>query len=118
MIQEKDENIVITYRPDGKKGVIITKAHYEMLSTFILATLDEQAELTLHDLLDKANMELADSIDSDVAWFLLQVKLDLEARDYIRTVVAPYNKRIYLLRITRTGQRKVRSERSLQTDNV
>lgn len=113
---KQEEDLLVTYRPDGKKGVVITKGHYETLSTFILSLLDEENDQSLQTILHRAQNELVDSIDSDVAWFLLQVKLDLEAREFIRSVVAPYNKRVFLLKITRLGQRKLRelkAERSL-----
>lgn len=107
------EELMITYRPDGKKGIAMTRRQYDILSLFILTLLETDDDQTLQTILDRAQNELIDAIDSDVAWFVLQVKLDLEARDFIRTVQAPYNRRVCLLSITRAGQRKLRADRSL-----
>ena len=99
-----------TLRPDGKKGIVLLKRYYEQLSYFILSSVYAQEQLTLHELLEKGEQQLADSIDSEITWYLLQVKLDLEARGFIKPITPVYQKRLYLLKITRLGVKKLKSK--------
>jgi hypothetical protein len=99
-----------TLRPDGKKGIVLLKHYYEQISNFILSSVYAQEQLTLHELLEKGEQKLADAIDSEITWYLLQVKLDLEARGYIKSVTPVYQKRLYLLKITRLGVKKLKSK--------
>jgi len=115
-VSEREGNIT-TWRPDGKKGITMLKSHYSKMVSYVLALLDSRDDVTLNELLECAQTEFSDSIDSDVAWYILQVKLDLEARDLIRVVSAQHNKRVFFLRITRQGQKKVRLERQLDDWN-
>ena len=110
---QNENEVIWTYRPDGKKGVQIARAQYNLLVSFILSTLDRGEEMTLQQLLEKAQAEISESIDADVAWFTLQVKLDLEARDLVRVVSPAHNKRLFLLKITRAGQKKIRLEKQI-----
>ena len=105
------DDIIWTYRPDGKKGTQIPRAQYNLLASFILNTLSNYNEITLQQLLEKAQAEISESNDSDVAWFILQVKLDLEARDLVRVISSSHNRRLFLLKITRAGQKKIRMEK-------
>jgi|SRR5688572_6963385 hypothetical protein len=107
------EETVVTFRPGGKKGTTMLKSHYDQMASYILSLLDNDENVTLNSLVEKAQADISDSIDSDVAWYILQVKLDLEARDLIRVVPAPYNKLLFFLRITRQGQKKIRLEKQL-----
>ena len=112
-MKDQDETVV-TFRPGGKKGTTMLKSHYDQMASYILSLLDRDANVTLNSLVEKAQADISDSIDSDIAWYILQVKLDLEARDLIRAVPAPYNKLLFFLRITRQGQKKIRLEKQLE----
>jgi hypothetical protein len=105
--------MIETLRPDGKKGVAMTEAHYKMLSTYILSALDTEEPFTLNRLLEKVLEDFTDSIDSDLSWYVLQVKLDLEARGYIRTITPAYKKRLFLLKLTRQGQKQLQQQKLL-----
>ncbi|MBT1708698.1 hypothetical protein KK062_10710 [Fulvivirgaceae bacterium PWU5] len=105
---------IVTLRPDGKKGVVMLKHHYDEICTFVLSVLDTEEEtFTLHALLERAQSGLSDMIDSDVSWYVLQVKLDLEAQGLIKVVTPPYKKRLFLLKLTRQGARQLRNQKAL-----
>ncbi|HEY3405446.1 MAG TPA: hypothetical protein VGK59_18815 [Ohtaekwangia sp.] len=110
---KQGDEIIWTYRPDGKKGTQISRAQYNLLASFILNVLNAHEEVTLQQLLEKAQAEISESIDSDVAWYILQVKLDLEARDLVRVISSSHNRRLFLLKITRAGQKRIRLEKQL-----
>lgn len=82
---------ILTWHPAGKKGVYIAKKDYDLLCEFILTVLRAQ-EITLKDLIEMGDSQLALKIDRDISWQILVVKLDLEARGLITTVLklAPY----------------------------
>ena len=90
------------------------KSHYDQMASYILSLLDNDDNVTLNALVEKAQADIPDSIDSDIAWYILQVKLDLEARNLIRVVPASFNKLLFFLRITRLGQKKIRLEKELE----
>lgn len=75
-------------QPQGKKGLMILKKHYNMLCIFILTMLESKGQITLTELLDTANQKLNNEY-MDVRWMLLNVKLDLEAKGLIRLRYAP-----------------------------
>lgn len=101
------EHTIKTLRPDGRKGVTLSRADYERLSTSILNTLDAVEEMTLNTLLDNV---LQNPV-GDAGWQILQIKLDLEARGLIKVYTPLYEKRMIYIKLTREGQRKVRFTR-------
>lgn len=104
---------MVTLRPDGRRGVVMSTRTYDSLSGFILTSLDNTVNLTLNDVLEKAQRKFSDSIEN-VAWCTLQVKLDLEARGWIKVVEPVYQKRLFFIKLTRQGNKKIRMEKSLQ----
>lgn len=107
------EEIILTLRPDGRRGVVMSTRTYDLLCGFILTSLDKGVDLTLNDVLEKAQLKFSESIEN-VAWCTLQVKLDLEARGWIKVVEPVYQKRLFFIKLTRQGSKKIRAERSLQ----
>lgn len=101
---EEDE-LVWLYKPEGKKGIQIVKREYSLLSVFILDAALKSTELVMADLLAMAEAAMAEVLQNEIAWNTLQVKLDLEARQYIRVVPASHNKRIQYIKITREGRK-------------
>jgi len=104
---------MLTLRPDGRRGVVMLTRTYDLLSGFILTSLDKAVDLTLNDVLEKAQAKFSESIEN-VAWCTLQVKLDLEARGLIKVVEPIYQKRLFFIKLTRLGSKKIRTEKSLQ----
>lgn len=82
----KDEERFLTLHPAGKKGVNILKRRYDLIKDYILKAVEEAGEITYQDLSDKAVEELSDNFDGKVIWYIVSVKLDLEARGIIERI--------------------------------
>jgi len=80
------EEKILTLHPQGKKGVNISLAKYEQIKEFILNTIRTKKEITFKDLTDLAVSELTDKFDGKVSWYVVSVKLDLEARKLIERI--------------------------------
>lgn len=77
---------ILTQHPQGKKGVNILKTKYDFIKDFILKTIEENGQISYSNLSDKAVEDLSDNFDGKVAWYIVSVKLDLEARGIIERV--------------------------------
>ena len=82
---EKEEKI-LTLHPQGKKGVNILKRRYDQIKSYILETIQEYEEITFDQLSDLGVTDLKDKFDGKVLWYIVTVKLDLEARGVIERV--------------------------------
>lgn len=100
---------VSTLREDGRQGESIPKIEYQAWSHFILSTLAIDEELTLTDLLERAQQKAAESgvSTNKTSWYVLQVKRDLEARQFIKVVPSAVRKHTFLLKLTWQGRSKV-----------
>lgn len=100
---------ISTLREDGRPGESMPKVEYQAWSHFILTTLAIDEELTLTDLLERAQIKAAESgsTNSMTSWYVLQVKRDLEARQLIRVVPSSIRKHTFLLKLTWQGRSKV-----------
>lgn len=83
---EKKEEKFMTLHPAGKKGVNILKRRYDVIKDYILKEISKSGEMTYQDLSDKAVRDLSDRFDGKVAWYIVSVKLDLEARGTIERI--------------------------------
>lgn len=72
--------------PQGKAGVNILKRRYDFIKDFIVNTISEKEVITFESLSDKAVEELTNSFDGKVLWYIVTVKLDLEAREIIERI--------------------------------
>lgn len=92
---EKEERI-LTLHPNGKKGVNILQKKYAIIRKFILNTVAKNTEISYEDLNDLAIEELSDSFDGKVGWYVVSVKLDLEARGIIERIpkTSPHKLRV------------------------
>lgn len=104
-MEDELERTVTTLRPDGKKGFTMKKHYYESLSVYILSKVSTEENLTLPQLLEYAQRDLPCDSESMKSWYILQVKLDLEARDLIRLTKLPYDPRSFFLKVTRKGKK-------------
>jgi len=89
---------ILTWHPAGKKGAYIAKREYDVISDFILSVLKTQ-EITLKDLIELGDVQLVHKIEKDISWYILVVKLDLEARGLIGTVLKPVPYRAQFLKL-------------------
>ncbi len=78
-MQEK----VLTLHPDGKQGVNIDKGKYETIRQAILSVMGEQEETFFKDLPGEVEQKVGTGFDGSISWYVVTVKLDLEARGLI-----------------------------------
>jgi len=81
----KDDRI-LTLHPQGKKGVNILRRRYDLIKEYILNSVKQHGEITYQDLSDQAEEDLANKFDGKVVWYVVSVKLDLEARGIIERI--------------------------------
>jgi hypothetical protein len=92
------EEKILTLHPEGKMGVNILKRRYDLVNDFIILTLRQHGEITFKDLTDLAIESLTDTFDGKVNWYLVTVKLDLEARGIIERTQGPGPQKLRLKR--------------------
>jgi len=80
------EDRIMTLHPQGKQGVNILQRRYDVIKKFILDTVHEYGEITYSELTDIAVDDLSRSFDGKVVWYIVSVKLDLEARNIIERI--------------------------------
>lgn len=82
--------------PGGKKGVNILKRRYDVISAFILKTIKERKEILFEEMTDLAIDQLSASFDGKIVWYIVTVKLDLEAKKIIERIpkTGPHNIRL------------------------
>lgn len=80
------EEKILTLHPQGKQGVNILKRRYDQIKDFIESTITREKQISFDRLTDLAVDELKDKFDGKVLWYLVTVKLDLEARNVIERV--------------------------------
>lgn len=81
-----NETKIMTLHPSGKQGVNILKRRYDVIKEFILKTLKSKKEISFEELTDRAVKSLARTFDGNVVWYMVTVKLDLEARKLIERI--------------------------------
>ncbi|MBL0745438.1 DUF6958 family protein [Chryseolinea lacunae] len=106
----KREEVFRTLRADRREGVLLVKEEYDALSSFILSTIEKAEGLSLHDLLEKAHQEIGSRLEGDLAWKILQVKMDLEARGFLEIVTPTRKRHAFTIKLTRQGLSKIRYE--------
>ncbi len=77
---------ILTLHPQGKKGSNISRTKYETVKNFILKTIEKQKEISYESLSDLAIEKLQKNFDGKVIWYVVTVKLDLEARGIIERI--------------------------------
>ncbi len=80
------EEKIQTLHPQGKQGVNILKRRYDVIKDFILETVKKHGEITYEEVSDLAVKKLTPTFDGKVVWYVVTVKLDLEAREIIERV--------------------------------
>lgn len=91
-----DSDRIMTLHPQGKKGVNILRRRYIFIKDFILKTIKSHEEISYKNLNDLAVEELTEIFDGKVSWYIVSVKLDLEARKIIERIpkTSPHRLRI------------------------
>ena len=76
------EERILTLHPQGKAGVNIKRAKYEAVRAAILQAIDAAGVLSFGELPARCAALLPD-FDGSISWYVISVKLDLEARGVI-----------------------------------
>ncbi len=87
-----------TLHPAGKNGVNINKGKYDMVRQAIEETLQEQPGITFSGLTDAVGERIDDVFDGSVGWYVVSVKLDLEARGVVERVDGRSPQRLRLVK--------------------
>lgn len=87
---------IITLHPDGKKGVNIDSSKYNQVRETLIGILDDQPEITYQEMDKIANQQLKGNFTGSISWYVVTVKLDLEARGIIERIpgTSPHKIRI------------------------
>ena len=80
------EEKILTLHPQGKRGVNISMQKYDVMKTAIIETLTEFEALTFTELTQKNSEKLTGSFDGNIEWYVITVKLDLEARKILEGI--------------------------------
>ncbi|PJB57504.1 MAG: hypothetical protein CO098_11405 [Bacteroidetes bacterium CG_4_9_14_3_um_filter_41_19] len=80
------EEKIITLHPLGKKGANISLVKYQQIKDFIVETIAKHGEITFTKLSEIALKELTGKFDGKIKWYVVTVKLDLEARQIIERI--------------------------------
>jgi hypothetical protein len=81
----KDEERILTKHPQGKYGVSISKAKYDLIKSSIIDCLKVKP-LTQDELIACVTKRLQSKFEGSMKWYAENVKLDLEARGEIERV--------------------------------
>ncbi len=81
-----EEEKFLTLHPQGKKGVNILKRRYDFIKDYILKTVKKHGAIEYQELSDMAIRDLSSDFDGKVVWYIVSVKLDLEARGIIERI--------------------------------
>ena len=77
---------ILTLHPKAKKGVNISRIKYDLIKEYLLQKIKSNHTISYQDLNDLAVKELSDTFEGKVAWYVVTVKLDLEARGLIERI--------------------------------
>lgn len=80
------EERILTLHPAGKKGTNILLSKYNIIKDAMLEIIQKEKEISYEDLSDRMIAEMQDSFDGKVIWYVVSVKLDLEARGIIERI--------------------------------
>jgi hypothetical protein len=76
-----------TLHPDpSKQGVNISRAKYDLIRETILDLIRDRGEITFADLTTQCKEQLAGRFEGSIPWYVVTVKLDLEARGEIERI--------------------------------
>ena len=80
------EDKILTLHPEGKKGVNISRAKYDMIRQAILNAIRSQGTITFKGLVSLIDYNLRNRFEGSIPWYVTTVKLDMEARGEIERI--------------------------------
>jgi len=88
---------IMTLHPQGKQGVNIDRSKYDTVRAAIEQVLREQPGTTFSQLTELVAERIGGTFDGSVSWYVVSVKLDLEARGVVQRVDARSPQRLRLV---------------------
>ena len=85
----EEEKILTLHPEEGKQGVNISRAKYEMIRQAILNAIRSQGSITFQGLVSLIDYNLRNRFEGSIPWYVTTVKLDLEARGEIERAPGP-----------------------------
>jgi len=101
---EKNNELIETEHPHKSKGVRIEREAYAAAADLILQQIRYEEDTTLATLIAEAEKTIKSY--PNVAWLVFHVKLDLEAKGFIRLMPSRLKRNAFVLRLTSKAQRK------------
>jgi hypothetical protein len=93
-------NQILTAHPAKKHGIPISRELYDTLSRFIIETVSSDNNSTSMRLLVEADARFAEL--PNLYWYVIHVKLDLEARGFIQ-IASSSSQKSKFLKVTMKG---------------
>lgn len=93
---------ILTLHPQMKQGVNLDRSKYQQIRRAILDTIATYKTVTLKELTRSVTERLKNSFEGKIPWYVVTVKLDLEARRIIE-------------RVPRTRPHQIRRRRNRRT---
>lgn len=109
--KEKGNEILCTIRPGGRKGILISAQAYRELGYFILGTISSNRYLQFSELLARAPKTIPGIDDYNIPWYILQLKLDLEARGLLQKDHNPFRRQRPFIKLTKHGATTLRKRK-------
>ena len=100
-------NIIVTQHPEGKKGANISRTDYHLICESIFSVLQQTEKLTLNELIDQVQHRYNTGLVTNLAWRILMVKLDLEAKGLIKVVPHKFDRHTVYLKLNRREWKKL-----------
>ncbi|MBH0231724.1 DUF6958 family protein [Halobacillus yeomjeoni] len=76
----------------------IDKKKYQVVKDSIINTLEERVSISFNELTDELSRRLKPEFEGSIAWYCTSVKLDLEARGFIKRIPRSRPQRLVLNR--------------------
>lgn len=77
---------ILTLHPEGKKGVNIDLGKYNLIKETIINIIQSNGEISYQEMNKIAIAELNHKFSGSIPWYVVTVKLDLEAREIIERI--------------------------------
>ena len=77
------EEKIKTLHPEGKQGVNISAEKYNQVKTKLIDIIQREGQISYQSLNKVAKKELSGTFQGSIPWYVVTVKLDLEARGII-----------------------------------
>ena len=81
-----EEERITTLHPQGKKGVNISKRKYDAARDAIIESFRVGGDMTFTRLAEDVRQRIGHSFQGSIGWYVVSVKLDLEARGILKRV--------------------------------